>query len=53
MRSVRKALGLLVLGVVLEVVVSPALAQDITPVPPTYQGTYHVTVPEHDLGVNN
>ena len=48
MSSVRWALGLLVMGVLFALAAVPALAQDVTPVPPAYQGSYNVTFPEHD-----
>lgn len=50
MESVRKTLGLFVLGLVLTLAASPALGQTVTPVPPAYQGSYGVTLPDHDLG---
>ena len=54
MKSVRKALGLLILGVVLAFATAGgALAQSVTPVPPADQGTYHVNFPEHDLDRGN
>ena len=54
MISVRKMLGLLILGVALAFASAEgALAQSVTAVPPADQGTYHVNFPEHDLGLGN
>jgi hypothetical protein len=48
MASLRKTLGLVVLGAILAMVAGPALAQSFVPVTPADQGTTYAPVTEHD-----